>query len=105
MEAWRLKMEQTGVADSYHFEKDQDPRCGFRIKVKGSIRIRMKVMRIRNPVLKPLIWGKKPFKIMDTGHIAPAYWIPIRIHWGPWICIRIRNRDPDPKEGKNDPQK
>ncbi len=37
---------------------------------------------------------------MDTGHIAPAYCIRIRIQWDPWICIRIRNPDPDPKEGK-----
>jgi hypothetical protein len=51
---WRLKMEtwrafRPMVADSHHLDekRDLDPD---RMEVKSWIRIRIKVMRIRNPV-------------------------------------------------------
>ncbi len=60
METWRLTIEpwrvcRPVVADSHHFdeEQDQDPQYSEEFK-KRRIRIRIKLMRTRNPVVPPL---------------------------------------------------
>jgi hypothetical protein len=63
IEAWKLKREpwrvcRPVVADLHHFDEENVPfphlsRTGSSIEVQRWIRIRMKVMRIRNPATDP----------------------------------------------------